>query len=149
MKITTLLAQKSDNVGIISSVLCLIHCLLLPIAVSAMSVANNHYHDHSHDHAHGHSLLSLETLDYVFWVFSILAVYYSSRQTTHRGVKWAFALAGLLFTMGILFNTYLPFGHAWSYAGSFCLIFTHYYNMRYCKHCAHVHLGIEKKSANV
>ncbi len=144
MKFTTLLSQKSDNMGIISSVLCLIHCLLLPIVVSAISVAKNHVHDH-HDHAHGHShapefsLMSYETLDYVFWIFSLLAVYYSMRQTTHRGIKLSFVGAGLLFTMGILFSHSLPFGHAWSYAGSVCLIATHYYNMRFCKHCAVAH----------
>lgn len=145
MKFTTLLARKSDNMGIISSILCLIHCLLLPIVVSALSVAKNHIHDHAHDHghdhahAHGFSLMSLETLDYVFWVFSLLAVYYSMRQTTHKGVKLAFVGAGLLFTLGILFSHQWAYGHTLAYAGSFCLIFTHYYNMRYCKHCAVAH----------
>lgn len=139
MKITTLLSQKSDNVGIISSVLCLIHCLLLPVAISAMSVAN-HVHDHlGHDHHHDHVHGSLEFMDYIFWVFSLIAVYYSARQTTHNRVRVAFAFAGLLFTCGILFKEVLPFGHAWSYAGSFCLILTHYYNMRYCKHCSVAH----------
>jgi hypothetical protein len=138
MKITTLLSKKSDNVGIISSVLCLIHCLLLPIAISAMSVVN-HAHDHAHHHHHDHGHGSLEALDYVFWVFSLIAVYYSMRQTTLNKVRLAFVLAGLLFTCGILFKEILPFGHAWSYAGSVCLILTHYYNMRYCSHCANIH----------
>jgi len=137
MKIAKLLSQKSDNVGIISSVLCLIHCLLLPVAVSAMSVANHGLHNHAHGHQHLHE--SLEFMDYIFWVFSLLAVYYSARQTTHTGVRFAFGFAGLLFTCGILFKEVLPFGEAWAYAGSFCLILTHTYNMRYCKHCATVH----------
>lgn len=129
MKITTLLSQKSDNVGIISSVLCLIHCLLLPVAISAMSVANQHLHE------------DLEFMDYIFWGLSLVAVYYSVRQTTHTKVRLAFYLAGLLFTAGILFKEVLPFGEAWAYAGSVCLILTHTYNMRYCKHCAVAHLG--------
>ncbi len=136
MKLTTLLSQKSDNVGIISSVLCLIHCLLLPVAISAMSVANQHHHGHDHAHLHG----SLEFMDYIFWVFSLVAVFYSLRQTTHKGVRIAFGLAGLLFTAGILGKEILPFGHFWSYLGSACLIVTHTYNMRYCKHCADNHL---------
>ena len=137
MKITTLLSQKSDNVGIISSILCLIHCLLLPVAISAVSVANHHLHDHGHGHTHSHG--GLEFLDYIFWVFSLIAVYYSVRHTHHIRIRLAFYFAGLLFTGGILFKDYLPGGEIWSYMGSLCLICTHAYNIRYCKHCVEAH----------
>jgi MerC mercury resistance protein len=127
MKVNTILAKKSDNIGIISSVLCLIHCLALPLLITLLPMANQFIAEEIHH------------LDYAFWVFSLIAVYYSSRQTNRRDIRYAFYIAGLLFTAGILLEDVLPGGHTWAYMGSFCLIVTHSVNIRHCKHCAEHH----------
>jgi hypothetical protein len=120
-------AQKSDRIGIISSVLCLVHCLAFPLFLALLPAANQFIGEEIH------------YLDYGFWVLSLIAVYYSSRQTTRNDIRWMFYFAGLLFTFGIIFHDILPGEHLWAYLGSFCLILAHYLNIRHCRHCVTHH----------
>lgn len=114
--------QNSDLVGMISSFLCVIHCLAMPIVLSVYSASNGHHHHETHD-----------PLDYMFIFLGLIAVLFSTRN--HHStpmVKVLLWASFALFAFGIAFKTA---GHAFeyvSYLGSIGLIAAHWLNYRVC-----------------
>ncbi len=90
------LHRHSDHLGILSSIICLIHCMVGPVAVGATT----HFHEHSHAHAHGSHLM----WDFVFLGFGLVAVWFSSRHTHEWWMKawlWvSFSLLGTVLLLG-------------------------------------------------
>ncbi|NIJ51527.1 MerC domain-containing protein [Dyadobacter arcticus] len=111
---------KADYIGILGSVLCIIHCMLMP-ALAFGSIASHHAHT------------GLRSLDYVFIVINGLAVYYATR--SHKSLPLGILLWGAL----TLFSTSLIFEgrhqvFSWlGYAGSALLIVGHFINLYICQ----------------
>lgn len=120
----------SDMFGAAVSGLCAIHCTLTPLFFAAKPLLDSSMEGH----AHGGSFWS--ALDYVFLVLSVIAVWYSSRHTTHAKIKWILWISWLFFATGLVLEQF-DFGPAkWlMYIGSFALIITHLQNYRYCQKC--------------
>lgn len=120
----------SDFLGIIASGLCAIHCAITPVFFLAKPLLEHSKASHSHDNVFWASL------DYVFLVLSLIAVWYSSKHTSHKKIKWILWLAWLVFSIGLVSEIVeFHYGIWLMYAGSIALIIAHVKNYQYCKKC--------------
>jgi hypothetical protein len=113
---------KADYIGILGSILCIIHCLLVPALAFGSSMA----HDH---HAHA----GLLSLDYFFILVNGIAVYFATR--AHKSWPIRLLLWGALsiFAVSLIFEAS---HHAFSwlgYLGSALLITGHLINLYKCQ----------------
>lgn len=118
--------QKADSIGVISSTLCLIHCVATPLVFMAQT-----------------SLLACcsttpawwKFLDYVFLLISFLAVYRSANTTASRWIKPALWLSWC-FLFFVIINektAWVPLNESFIYLPTISLIGLHLYNRKYCK----------------
>ena len=113
---------KSDIVGILGSGLCLVHCLMLPVIFIGMGGSGSMHGLMGHD------------LDYLFLFVAWIAVYFTTKKTDSRLVKfllWGFLL---ICSIGIIFHDYAPFVQYIIYLGSTGLIVSHLINIRRGSH---------------
>jgi len=123
---TALLDQRADYLGITGSVLCIIHCLITPVAVMTSTLLD-----------HDTLRFGFLSLDYLFIGVNIVAVWSASRHTSRpiRLALWSFLT---LFALGLLLEDISPSAEYVAYAASLGLVFTHLANIRYCRtHHAH------------
>lgn len=107
---------NSDYLGLISSTLCLIHCLALPFLVVFFGEAL-------------HSIEHLEFLDWIFAAISLYAAYDSIKKTSSKYLKLSFVLGWIFFIIGIIFheNSILSYS---LHIGSLILIVSHIMNYK-------------------
>lgn len=122
----TFKALSSNNIGIIASVLCLIHCLATPFifVVQAGVLA----YENSHRQLWG-------LLDLVFLIVSLLAVWWSAKTTSKSWIRFALWLSWI-FLAFILLNEKLALfqlAEEAIYIPSLALAFFHLYNKKYCR----------------
>lgn len=110
----------SDKIGITASILCLIHCLAIPILFT-VSADTLHLVDHE-----------MPIVDYIFAVVALVAAYLSGRKTTNPKIKLAFGIGWALFILGVLLHDN-PYLFALLHIGSIILIATHLKNIRSCR----------------
>lgn len=109
--------QESDKIGMISSILCLIHCLILPIIVIIGGWTESHFID-------------LEILDYIFAVISTFAAYKTLKDLKLKKLRKYFILGWIFFIVGLLsHDTYFEY---LMHLGTIILIFAHWNNLQYC-----------------
>ncbi|MFD2570054.1 MerC domain-containing protein [Spirosoma soli] len=116
---TDLLSRKADYIGITGSVLCIIHCLVTPVLLMTTTVLQ--------DEKLRFGYLSL---DYVFIIVNILAVYSATRHYASPIVKkslWGFLA---LFTAALLLEEASPVFEYLAYIASAGLVMTHLVNIR-------------------
>ncbi|GAB3639913.1 MerC domain-containing protein [Spirosoma arcticum] len=120
MKIAQL-KQKADYVGIVGSVLCIIHCLVTPVLVMTSTLLN-----------HATVRVSFLSLDYLFIGVNIAAVWSASRHTSHRIAMtlWSFLI---LFATGLLLEDVHAGFEYLAYAASLGLVVTHVVNISFCR----------------
>jgi len=113
--------EAADWLGILSSGLCLVHCLLLPgmlflqLGFTAPGIGHWHY------------------FDYAFLIFSFIACYFTSRRCTSKyivALLWSFF--GLL-ALSILLHDFSDIFEYTIYLASSGLIVCHSLNIWYCK----------------
>ncbi|MDB2385218.1 MerC domain-containing protein [Polaribacter sp.] len=116
---------KSDKIGILSSAMCFIHCLLTPI-LFALPLGNYS------EHASGSFLWS--NLDYLFLFIGFLAIFHSSKNTSKKVVKILFwVLWSVLFLLVINEkNELIHLPEIIMYAVTISLVILHAYNLKYC-----------------
>ena len=132
--------QKPDVLGILASGLCMIHCMATPFlfvakACSASSCAE--------------APLWWRFVDYAFLVISFIAIYYTSKNSTKKWVRFALWICWVLVLASILnesVNTDIIPSH-FIFLPAFSIVGLHYYNLKYCsckadKCCAsHAHVS--------
>ncbi len=118
---SSLTSHKADYVGITGSVLCLIHCLITPILLVTSTLLK--------DEIVRTSYLSL---DYVFIVVNIIAVYSATRHapTGIRTSLWGFLA---FFAVCIILEDVSPVFEYAAYVASLGLVGSHLYNIWYCR----------------
>jgi hypothetical protein len=113
---------KADYFGIAGSVLCIIHCLMVPALAMGSMLGHNH---------HGNA--SLVSLDYLFILINGIAVFYATRD--HKSFLLRLLLWGALslFSVSLIFeNRNVVF--SWlGYVGSGLLIVGHMLNIYLCQ----------------
>lgn len=87
---TSAFQKNADLLGISSSVLCIIHCLLLPVLLLVGSFS---------DHLHRWALLN-----YAFILLAGVAVFFSTRQLPHSRLRVGLWLSWLSFSLAILLH---------------------------------------------
>lgn len=131
--------NKFDAVGIISSKLCLIHCVATPFLFAAQT--------HIVSHA-STTPFWWKTLDFFFLFLSALAVYQTTSNTSKKWVKhlmwlnWVF----LLFLIGNEKISWLEIPEIFIYIPTLSLIVLHFYNAKYCQckeNCCDNNIGNE------
>ncbi len=112
---------KADYIGILGSVLCIIHCLLMPALAFGSTFASHHQH------------AGMLSLDYFFILVNGVAVYYATRN--HKSLPVRILLWGALtiFSVSLILEGTHP-AFAWlGYAGSALLIVGHLVNLYICQ----------------
>ena len=105
----------------LSSGLCLIHCLAVPVLVILQKA--------SHDLAHMH------WMDIPFVVVSLVAVYFSSKNAHTSWVKYSMWGAWVAFAAGILLEHYSDIFFILGLVASGYLVFLHAFNYHTNRHC--------------
>lgn len=109
----------SDKIGITASILCLVHCLALPILFT-VSADTLHLVDHE-----------MPIIDYIFAGVALIAAYFSARRTTNPKIKLAFGIGWGMFILGVLLHDN-PYLFVLLHIGSIILIVTHLKNIQSC-----------------
>lgn len=123
MRITSL---KTDKIGILASTLCLIHCIATPFLFLASSCSSNCCESSPNWYS---------SLDFIFLLISLFAVYQSSKNSSKQWMKyamwssWAVLLAVLLSENIHIFS--LP--EYTIYFPALALVVLHIYNLKYCQ----------------
>ena len=121
--------QKSDTLGVMSSALCMVHCIATPFLFLATATSCS-------QSCCGAAPIWYQWLDYVFILVSFFAVFHSTKSSNVNWVKYALWLSWLALVF-VIFNAnvfqwyYIP--NNIKFIPSFSLIGFHLYNLRYCQ----------------
>ena len=123
MKIESL---NSDKMGIISSLLCLLHCALTPLLFISQPTILNSYTDYPEIWRRLASLFIIPV--------SLYAVYRSNRNTTNRYLGFFMWFSCFILLATIINEAFEIFSleEYLSYGASITLGFLHVYNLKYC-----------------
>ncbi|MEO0340777.1 MAG: MerC domain-containing protein [Bacteroidota bacterium] len=120
----------SDFMGVAASALCTIHCALSPLLFMTKPAVIQTFGRPAHSHD------AWASLDYIFLILSLIAVWYSSEHTANDNLSWVLWGAWSLFAIGLFLEPLeLSFGIFLMYIGSILLVITHLENYRHCQHC--------------
>lgn len=119
-------AKYSDLLGIISSVICFLHCLLLPLLWIWFST---------------YSFASWHLLDYIFVAFAGIAVFFSAKNTVLTFLKVGLWISFIIFAVPLIFHEALVNAHYFSLGGSVALILCHTINFKL--HLQHHHAYVK------
>ena len=118
--------RKPETIGAIVSTLCVVHCLLTPLLFVAQSYTATHSHE---------APFWWKSLDYLFILISVIAVYESTKKSTNKLIK-----AGLWMSWIMLFLLILNEKLVWieldeiiTYSVALTLSMLHIYNLNYCQ----------------
>ena len=129
---TNYLRPKSDIIGAIASVLCLIHCLATPLLFVVQS-GMEHHDDHGHHHGHGADWWAF--LDVALIAIGLLAIYRTSKTTSLKWLRAAlytfWSILVLIILNEKLHVVHVP--HEVIYIPTLALAGLHIYNYRYCE----------------
>ncbi len=120
-----ILFKNSDNLGIISSSLCFMHCLATPFIYMSFASLFNQNEFLS---------FSWKGINLIFIVFSLIAVNRSTKKTTSKIIKpifwfsWGF-LSFVLFNEEVKF---IELPELVSYLSALNLAGIHVYNLKFC-----------------
>ena len=119
---------KADSIGVISSSLCLIHCIATPFLFIAKACS---------DSCCAETPIWWRTIDYAFLIISFIAIHFATKNSNKKWVKLAlwFAWGLMLFTIlaEVLEPNLLP--EKFIYIPALSIVALHLYNRKYCK-CA-------------
>ncbi len=121
-----IILKKSDTFGALASMLCLIHCIATPFIFIVHTCSLG-----------GCSTTPTwwQSIDYLFLVISLIAIYHSTKNTSSRFIKpffWGFWILLLM----VIVNEKLSWISipAYSiYIPAIALIILHVYNLKYCQ----------------
>ncbi len=118
--------KKSDSIGILSSALCLIHCLATPLLFVAQTQLIN---------CCDTKPFWWSSIDIVFLFISVFAIYKTTHTTTRKWVKTALWTSWFILSV-IIINEKLGWfaiPETAIYVPALALIFFHFYNSKYCQ----------------
>jgi len=110
---------NSDFLGVASSLLCLVHCLVMPVLIIT-----------------GNEILQHEEggfeWDYAFAILSLIAAYFSFKHSHNNLIKVSLIIAWILFVAGIFWHEHGNLSLL-MHGGSVMLITVHIINFRLCR----------------
>ncbi|MCC5943378.1 MAG: MerC domain-containing protein [Bernardetiaceae bacterium] len=126
----------SDFSGIFASLLCLAHCLIVPLFFAGYAAAGEHVHEEGEVHFHADSFFSW---DYVFILLGFLAVWHSARRTKIMWIRLILWGSFSLFVLAVFLESYSSLWHYGHYAAALGLIIGHVANLMTCNRCETSH----------
>ena len=116
----------ADNIGMASSSLCLIHCLITPFIFIAQTCTASCCADCPN---------WWKSIDFFFLLISFFAAYYAAKNTSKNWVKISFYFLFSLLTLLVVIQhtPYLSLSVYLNYFVAFLLFSLHIYNKRWCK----------------
>ncbi|MEM6345432.1 MAG: MerC domain-containing protein [Bacteroidota bacterium] len=111
--------QTADFVGIVSAIVCLVHCLAGPIILGTSA----HLHEHSH-------FFLDPAWNYLFLGFGFAAVLFSTKHTKSKFLRYSLWTTYAALALAVIFETYADYLHYVVYAASVGLIIAHIVNLR-------------------
>ena len=117
-----------DNVGIIASSLCMIHCIGTPFLFIAKACSAT---------CCSEAPLWWQIIDYLFLAISFVAIYFVTKKTISTWLKIAFWGSWFILLLTILNHTFPTFETPknFIYIPAFAVVILHFYNLKFCK-CA-------------
>ena len=115
-----------DNVGIIASSLCMIHCIGTPFLFIAKACSTS---------CCSEAPLWWQLIDYLFLIISFVAIYFVTKNSIHKWIKISFWITWFILLLSILNHTF-PIIEApkyFTYIPASAVIILHFYNLRFCK----------------
>ncbi|AWX45992.1 hypothetical protein HME9304_03024 [Flagellimonas maritima] len=126
MAISLKFSAQSDTWGSFASSLCLVHCLATPFLFAAHT---------GHVQGHHSSPFWWGFLDILFIIISLLAVFWSVRNTSKYWMKFALWVSWI-FLATVILNEKLELvllAEEIIYVPSLALVVLHLYNRKYCQ----------------
>jgi len=111
--------HNSDKIGVLSSALCLIHCIVTPFLIGTILFSDSQVH-------------SYHLFDYIFLIISFIAVWFSTHKHANPYIKIALWSFFTIFAITLIIKHWFPYAQYILYTSSFGLIAAHIYNWRYC-----------------
>ncbi|MCF0058349.1 MerC domain-containing protein [Dyadobacter sp. CY356] len=123
--------NKADYIGILGSVLCIIHCIAVPALAMGTAFTDNH-----------HTYIGFISLDYIFILINGIAVYFATKD--HKSILLKMLLWGalLIFAVSLIFEGRHYIFHWLGYIGSILLIAGHFINLYICQIAPRIKLKI-------
>ena len=122
----TILNKKSDELGMLSSALCMLHCIATPFLLAAVPSSSVTHHG---------SQNWWSWLDILFLVISFIAVFMTVRQSTKRWLWTSMVVSWLMLSFFILNERLggIEFPFDMVYFPALTLIVLHLVNRRQCR----------------
>jgi hypothetical protein len=114
------LVGNSDKIGVITSVLCIIHCAFLPVFITLITGFSEFFAAYFHE----------IFIDVAFLAIAFIAVFISAKNTNLIPIKIAFWVSYLVFSIGIFLVHSYSFSALVAFLGSAGLIITHIFNFK-------------------
>jgi chromate transport protein ChrA len=125
-KIKDFSSRSADFLGISASILCMIHCMVIPVMISMGYIFK--FSDEAHEE-HWHFL------DYMFIALALVAVLNAAKNTNSKVIKIALWTAVSIFSVAIFLHEINPWMIVVSVASSLALLFIHIINWKHNKKC--------------
>ncbi len=123
MKLTL---SKPDNIGVLASTLCVVHCIATPFIFIAQTCSVTCCEA---------SPSWWQFIDYIFLVISFFAVYRSTQTTSKKLIKPALWISWVALFV-VIINEKLGLFHlpeTYKYVAALTLVVLHLYNQKYCQ----------------
>ena len=114
-----------DRIGMISSVLCMIHCISTPFLFIAKACATSCCSD---------SPLWWQTVDYIFLAISLIAIYSVSKNSTITWLKASFWTSCFLLMILLINHSFqiVSLNSNLIFVPAFIIVVLHFYNLHFC-----------------
>ncbi|MCG8387169.1 MAG: MerC domain-containing protein [Cytophagales bacterium] len=122
----TILDKKSDELGMLSSTLCMLHCMATPFLLLAVPSSQVTHHG---------SQAWWSWLDILFLGISLIAVFMTVQQSTQKWLKVSLVVSWLMLSFFILNERFegIEFSFDMVYFPAFALVVLHLVNKRQCR----------------
>ncbi|MFC2187081.1 MerC domain-containing protein [Fulvivirgaceae bacterium LMO-SS25] len=120
MKNSSWLKRNADLIGFYSSMVCMVHCIVLPVVITMSLFSVNGFGAHWH------------TLDYLFIVLSFLAVLYATKRSPTQSMRIGLWFSFAIFSFALMAHEAAPWMLFISLAASIALMVLHIVNYRVC-----------------
>ena len=120
---------RADNVGILSSGLCMIHCIATPFVFIASTCSNTCCES---------SPVWWQLFDFFFLAISFVAVHFAVKKTKLAWIRYGMYASFTLLLLLVLYNhlSFLAIPEEIIYVPAASLIFLHIYNIKHCNRSA-------------
>ncbi len=116
-----------DNLGIVASILCAIHCIATPFLFIAKACSTAA--------CCTDAPIWWQMIDYLFLVVSFLAIFFISKNLTVKWLKLSFWISWTVLLLSIVNHSMniMSLPNNFIYIPSVAIIVLHFYNLRFCK----------------